>query len=292
MPLTAADVAFTYNYIVKNQMANYTNSTLGIKSATALDPTTVRIVCASPRPTGYSRACRCRSSPSTSGSTSRRRRASTSYAVKLPLVGSGPFQTVAFVKGSYIEMVETRTTGAPSRPSTNLLRGLPERRHHGERSEQGLIDAAWGIPQAQFKALKSVQRIKAMAYTYYSWDYLEFNCYDKPSSMGNPVLRDWQFRNAMNYALNKQRLCQLAYAGYAQPATTIIPPGIWTNPDYHWQPPAEQALHLRSGQGQPAAHRGRLPAQERRAPQQAGQADHAAAAWPRPTTGGSRSRPR
>ena len=61
VPLTAADVAFTFNYIVKNSMANFTNSTFGIKSASALDPTTVRIVCTSPRPT--SRACGCRSCP-------------------------------------------------------------------------------------------------------------------------------------------------------------------------------------------------------------------------------------
>ena len=43
-PLTAADVAFTFNYIVKNQMANFTNSTFGITSAKALDPTTVQIL--------------------------------------------------------------------------------------------------------------------------------------------------------------------------------------------------------------------------------------------------------
>ena len=49
VPLTADDVAFTYNYIVKNHMANFTNSTLGIRSATALNPTTVRIFCSRPK---------------------------------------------------------------------------------------------------------------------------------------------------------------------------------------------------------------------------------------------------
>ena len=83
--------------------------------------------------------------------------------------------------------------------------------------------------------------IKAIAYPFYDWDYLEFNCYDKASSLGNPVLRDWRFRNALNYAIDKQRLCELAYDGLAQPATTIIPPNTWVNPDYHWQPPASQA---------------------------------------------------
>ena len=47
-PLTADDVAFTYNYIVKNKMLNMQLSTEGILGATALDPTTVRITCSSP----------------------------------------------------------------------------------------------------------------------------------------------------------------------------------------------------------------------------------------------------
>ena len=240
VPLTAADVAFTYNYIVKNQMANYTNSTLGIKSATALNPTTVRIFCSRPKADLESmwvpivpRHIWEHVSPQT---------ASSSYAVKLPLVGSGPFQTVAFVKGSYLKMVRNPDYWGP-KPAvdviyfelyTNAITMVND-------LSKGIIDAADGIPVAQFKALESTRGLKAVASNFYSWDYLEFNCYNKPSSLGNPVLRDWRFRNAINYAIDKQRLCELAYAGYAQPGTTIIPPGIWTNPDYHWQPPADQA---------------------------------------------------
>ena len=106
---------------------------------------------------------------------------------------------------------------------------------------KGRIDGAWGVPVAEFKQLQSVKGIMAMPYPLYNWDYLEFNCYDGASSLGNPVLRDWQFRHALNYAIDKQRLVDLAYDGLAQPATAIIPPNIWTNPDYHWTPPADQA---------------------------------------------------
>ena len=54
-------------------------------------------------------------------------------------------------------------------------------------------------------------------------------------------MRDWRFRNALNYAIDKQRLCDVADEGLAQPATTIINPDTWVNPDYHWQPPASKA---------------------------------------------------
>ena len=240
VPLTAADVAFTFNYIVKNQMANFTNSTFGIKSAVALDPTTVRIVCDHPKADLESMWVPIipqhiwqHVSPSV---------ASTSYAVKLPLVGSGPFQTVASRRAATSTWCATPTTGAPSRRSTDIYFEVYQDADTMVTDlKNGNIDAAWGLPQAQFSALKSDPSYKAVAYSYYNWNYLEFNSYNKSSSLGNPVLRDWKFRYALNYAVNKQQLASLAYQGYAQPATTIIPPGIWKDPDYHWQPPAGQA---------------------------------------------------
>ncbi|MGZ4199753.1 MAG: ABC transporter substrate-binding protein [Thermoleophilia bacterium] len=239
VPLTADDVAFTFNYIVKNQMANFTNSTFGIKSATALDPTTVRIVCS--RPKADLETMWVPIIPQHIWGSVSPQAASTSYAVKLPLVGSGPFQTVAFKKGSYIHLVRNPTYWGPKPAIDNVYFEVYQDADTMVTDlKSGNIDAAWGIPQAQFSALKSDPSFKAVPYGYYNWNYLEFNSYDNSSSLGNPVLRDWKFRNALNYAVDKQRLAQLAYQGYAQPATTIIPPGIWTNPDYHWQPPADQ----------------------------------------------------
>src|SRR5450756_1828950 len=55
-PLTAADVAFTYNYVIKNQMANLLNNVQGMKVVTALDPTTVQFTCAHPEAQGYMEA--------------------------------------------------------------------------------------------------------------------------------------------------------------------------------------------------------------------------------------------
>ena len=54
------------------------------------------------------------------------------------------------------------------------------------------------------------------------------------------MLRDVRFRTALNYAIDRSKLCQVAYAGLAAPATTIMPPNTWSDPDYHWQPPAGQ----------------------------------------------------
>ena len=50
-PATARDVAFTFNYIIDNQMGAYSLYTTFIKKVTALDDTTVVSSAASPRAT-------------------------------------------------------------------------------------------------------------------------------------------------------------------------------------------------------------------------------------------------
>ncbi len=48
--MTAADVAWTYNDIIKNDIANWTSYTTNIVKATAVGDSTVRIDCSSPQP--------------------------------------------------------------------------------------------------------------------------------------------------------------------------------------------------------------------------------------------------
>ena len=60
------------------------------------------------------------------------------------------------------------------------------------------------------------------------------------------------------------------------PGTTIIPPNTFADPDYHWQPPADQ-LYTSTSPRRATPHGGRLQAEpKRRTPEQAGQAHHPA----------------
>jgi peptide/nickel transport system substrate-binding protein len=54
------------------------------------------------------------------------------------------------------------------------------------------------------------------------------------------VLKDWHFRQALQYAVDHNKLVQIAYGGLAQPATSVLVSHLWSNPDWHWQPPADQ----------------------------------------------------
>ena len=81
------------------------------------------------------------------------RRAAASYAAKLPLVGSGPFQTVAFKKGSYIEMVRNPGYWGP-KPAIDKIyfEVYQDADTMVTDLKPGSLDAAWGIPAGAVRA--------------------------------------------------------------------------------------------------------------------------------------------
>ena len=106
--------------------------------------------------------------------------------------------------------------------------------------KSGAIDACWGVPEAQFKPLGQEPALKAIDYVVKGFDELGYNCYTGPS-LGNPVLKDWKFRQALNYAIDVQKLVSIAYSGYATAGSTIMVQGFYSDPDWHWTPPAAEA---------------------------------------------------
>jgi peptide/nickel transport system substrate-binding protein len=240
-PLTADDVAFTYNYIVKNQMLNMALATREIIGARAIDPTTVQIVCS--RPKANMMRIFIPIVPKHIWSKVTPKAATTSFTNPEPIVGSGPFTTVEFKKGKFLRM-ERNPYYWGKRPTVDELIFATYQNPDTMTIDfkSGNLDAAWGIPVAQFRTLESEPGTEALAYLYYNWEYLNFNCFDSPGSLGAPVLKDWRFRNAINYAIDREKLCAIAFQGYAAPGTTIIPPKTWKDPDYHWQPASDEEM--------------------------------------------------
>jgi peptide/nickel transport system substrate-binding protein len=235
---SADDVAFTINYIVKNQMLNMAVSTLYIESAKALAPDVVQITCSQPKADMLN--CFLPILPKHVWENVDPEDAQTGYVNKPPIVGTGPFITTEFKKGTDLIM-ERNPYYYGKKPTLDRLVFLMYQNADTMTADlkSGTIDAAWGIPPAQFDSLSSVPSLKPVAYSFLSWDYLSLNCYTG-KSLGNPVLKDWRFRHALNYAVDRQQLCTTAYGGKATPGTTILPPDQWKDPDYHWQPAADQ----------------------------------------------------
>jgi peptide/nickel transport system substrate-binding protein len=237
-PLTAADVAFTYNYIVDNAMANYTYMMVGIKRTVAVDATTMKIICT--RPKADLEYMWVPILPQHVWEQVPPAAAEADYQVTYPLVGSGPFQVVQFKRNDFVHLTRNPYYyGKKAAVSDIFFQMYMSADAMTVDLQATNIDAAWGIPTAQFAGLKSASGISPVPYILMNWDYLSFNCYTG-KSLGNPVLKDWKFRNALNWAVDRERLSQTAFNGDATAGTTIAPPGTWHDPDYHWQPPADQ----------------------------------------------------
>ena len=171
------------------------------------------------------------------------KKAGTTFQNTPPIIGSGPFQTVEWKKGSYVKLVANPGywRGRPKIDQVFFL-SYQDADSMVQELKKGVIDAAYSLPPAQLKPLQATKGLTAISFTTPTYDYLAFNCYQK-KSLGNPVLRDVNFRRALGWAINKPQIVKIAYAGLAKPADTPIPPGTGgSTAGWHWTPPAADAV--------------------------------------------------
>ena len=238
-PLTAGDVAFTYNYISENDLSNFTTATEGITSAVAVDDTTVKFECSKPKANMLTVWVPIL--PEHIWSKVSGKDAANKYPNDPPFVGSGPFQCVEWKKNSHVKL-----TANP-----DYWRGEPTIQElyfdyytNADTMVQdlkaGTIDGATGLLDAQYRQLLNEPGIQARTINTNGFDQVAFNCYDGPSR-GHPALKDWKFRQALNWAIDKEKIASVSYGGHAEPATTIITADYYTDPDWHWEPPTDVA---------------------------------------------------
>lgn len=237
VPLTAADVAFTFNYIRDNELLNLSTYTNGIIKAEAIDDTHVKIYTSAPKANMLRMVVPIL--PEHIWSKVSGEAATTSFQNKPPVVGSGPFQIVEWKKGKFVRLEANPDywAGAPkvdevvyelyTNPDT-MVQDL----------KLGTIDGAIDVPPAQFKPLGGEEGITTSQSTSWSFIELAMNCYDSPNSKGNPVLKDQAFRQAVNWAVDRQKVVDVAYQGYATLGSSLVVPYS----KYHWEPPADQAF--------------------------------------------------
>jgi len=233
VPFSAADVAFTFNYIVKNNLSNLAVYTDGITGAKATGPDTVEIYTKAPKANMLRMVVPIL--PQHIWSKISGKAASTSFQNKPPIVGTGPFQVVEWSSGKYVHLKANPSYwgGAPHISDLYILiYKNPDTM--ASDLKLGNIDAAVDVPFAEFRSLSSTPGIQTNEGAAWQFSELAFNCYASPNSKGNPVLRDPVFRQALNYAVDRNKIVATAFNGYALPGSSLIVPYS----PYHWQPPA------------------------------------------------------
>jgi peptide/nickel transport system substrate-binding protein len=235
-PVTANDVAFTFNYIIDNELTAYTSSTVNIEEAVAIDDATVEFRLKKPKATMLRLWIPI--VPEHIWSKIPGDKAGT-FNSEPPVIGSGPFQVIDVKKGSYIRFAANKDywKGAPKVDEV-ILQIYTNQDTMAMDLKSGALDVAVDLPAAQFDALKNEPGITARPSLFRYFVELAMNVYDSDDSQANPVLRDLAFREAVSWAVDKQAIVDTALSGYGEVGQSII--GPWT--DGAWTPSEEETF--------------------------------------------------
>ena len=244
-PVTAEDVAFTYNLVIKTAPAPLAGWYETMQRATALDDYTLRLDCSRPTAGLLYNLNYIFILPQHLWREVPAGTISTSYANTPPIVGSGPFQTVTLKRGAYVELIANKSYG---RGAPQVDRVLFEMYTNKDSMVQdlkvGALDACQGVLYGQLKALQSDPSLTAQPIPTNGFYYLALNSYVPPPggrSSGHPALRDSRFRQALQWAIDRQKLCDLALNGHGRLGDTVITPEYFQKPDWHWTPLGDAA---------------------------------------------------
>ncbi|MBF6605197.1 MAG: ABC transporter substrate-binding protein [Chloroflexi bacterium] len=236
-PFTAADVKYTYDLIHDNQLGQWAQWLIHLKSVAAPDPLTV--VLTFDKPQAFNPALIVPILPKHIWSTMTVKQIE-AFSNDKP-IGTGPFTFTEWKKGASITVSRNPAFWGPP-PSeatvTWVLYG------NGDVMAQALknaeIDIIAQVPPTIYDGLAGASSIKTVSLPSFSFHHIGFNVSSDPKSLGNPLLRDRNIRQALSYALDRNQLVQLALAGHGQPGDTIIPAGL---SDWHLSIPAAQQLN-------------------------------------------------
>lgn len=109
----------------------------------------------------------------------------------------------------------------------------------------GEIDAAFSIGSVQKKQLDADKNITLVSGEIPGFTQIGVNVWSDPASGGNPLLKDKTIRQAIEYAIDKEKIIQMAYGGEGSPGTTLLNPGQF----YHYEPAAGELRSYNTDQG-------------------------------------------
>jgi peptide/nickel transport system substrate-binding protein len=251
-PLTAADVAFTYNRVLHGTVegTNWSTYLTSVSKVTAPDASTVQLTLSKPNavlpllpiPIVPQHVW---------GSISEKQMKTYAAEPKngRPVVGSGPFRLVAGTAGGSTFRFERNPKywgGTPHIDEVDF-RVFKSKDPAVQALIKGEVDFVENITPLQVRALKGRKGITAQNGVSPLFEEIGFNTgavdtkTGKPIGDGNKAVLDPKFRHALGYALDLDRIVRSAYQGAASPGQTIIPSAYG---NYHWQPPKDQAFRF------------------------------------------------
>jgi peptide/nickel transport system substrate-binding protein len=233
-PLTASDVAFTYNTIIQEEFENFTAYTNLIDTVTAIDDYTVEFKCSKVKSDMIRHWVPIL--PEHVWSKMSPKAMEKSFQNPPPIVGSGPFTCEEWDKNAYVKMVANPTWwGAKPKIDEIYFMYFTNSDTMVQDLKSGNIDGCVNLSPSEMRLFENEPDITAKAISVDGFNELGFNCYEGPSK-AHPACKDWKFRQALQYAVDIEKLVEVVWLDYTPPGTTIIPPDYYSDPDWHWEP--------------------------------------------------------
>jgi peptide/nickel transport system substrate-binding protein len=185
------------------------------------------------------------------------------YQPKLPLVGSGPFLVTDFERGRIVKM-ERNPNWRGEKPKYDEIQfikyGTPDAVIRALKL--GEIDSVWEVESTSFSQVEKADGITPVRSSSPSFTELAFNLCSKencPDAKYNPAIQDRSVRQAVAYAVDRNRVNQISSRGTSFAGHGLLPPyykTFYAKPpdDYAYDPDkANQLLddagYTRSGDG-------------------------------------------
>jgi peptide/nickel transport system substrate-binding protein len=249
-PLTAADIAYTYNRVLHGtiESSNWSSYLNNVSTVTAPDAQTVVLKLS--KPNAVLPLLPIPIVPEHIWKNVSEKEMKSYDAAPTPghpVVGSGPFKLVEGTGGgSTFRLVANKDYwgGAPHVDEVDY-RVYKSRDPAVQALIKGEVDFVHDITALQVKALKAQKGISAQNGVSNLFEEIGFNTgavdvkTNKPMGDGNPALRDPKFRHALGYAVDTDRIVRTAFQGAGIPGTTVVPStyDIW-----HWDVPKDEAF--------------------------------------------------
>jgi peptide/nickel transport system substrate-binding protein len=247
-PLTAADIAYTYNRVIDGgpEAASWSSYLRGATSITAPDATTVVLELKKPNavlpllPIPIIPEHVWKDVPEDQVKT---------YKAEpedgQPVVGSGPFRFVEGSAGGSTYKFEANPDYWGGTPHIDevVFRVYKSEDPAVQALIKGEVDFVENITAVQVRALQGRDGITAQNGDSPGFDEIAFNTGSvdtetgKPIGDPNPALLDAKFRHALGYGMDLDQIIERVYQGAGDPGSTIVPPGYTT---YHWEPPEDE----------------------------------------------------
>jgi len=249
-PLTARDVAFTYNLNKAHAEYPYMNPyTASMESITAPDDTTVVIRLNAVIPNIESQLVFQYVLPAHVWQAHAAGAAAVEFENET-LIGSGPFKLLEYKQGEFVRLgANKQHFSRPPKVDEVIFQTFGNPDALVQAVSTGQVDMITELPNAAAEKLGKAPNVKVVSAAPFAPAVSDiiFNqatsasCPSKSACTGNVALQDRQVRVALAHATNKQQLIDVLLLGKGTPGLTLIPNGLgmWFNnslQDYEYNP--------------------------------------------------------